>query len=561
MKMTRERILKTIQDCKQGLTFQEIVKQLKAFSARRRATLSRLLKLLEQDGEIMKQKQRYKSATPRGKHGRNAPAPASPRQDLRRIAHKYELPLAFPPTVLQEAEGCRRDWEKELARRELIEEWTITIDSETAKDLDDAISLTRIGRGWRLGVHIADVSWFVHKGALLDQEAFRRGTSVYLIDQVLPMFPPRLSNQLCSLNADEPKLCFSAFITFDGRGRVTDTHFTRTAIQVARRFSYKEVEAILKGRRDPDRKRLQEMARLAEVLRKKRSKQGSLMFEIPEIKIELDKDGNPTGVIVPARLQSEALIEEFMLAANQAVSAFLEEKGHSLFRIHEYPNEEKLGEFYDFAGRIGLSLKQPAHITPMSMQRTLDVIRSQPSAAILNSLLLRSMQKAVYSADNPGHFGLAFTTYTHFTSPIRRYPDLIVHRQLAAALGGKRGYGRKALEKIALQSTEREQRAMDAEREFIRIKGARYLEQFKGKPLKGRITGLMPWGMFLTLLPFGLDGLLPVNALKDDHYTLDSYGHSLIGARRGRRFTIGDVVDVTVARVNLEKGLVDLGLV
>lgn len=561
MKLTRERILEILSGKKQGVTYKEIMEKGGARNARRKLRLSALLKKMDKAGEVEKRGDRFfavNSARKKQSGGWQQGSAPDPRNDWKRISEKHDLPGPFPQELDREADKARRNLDKEIASRPRAKGWIVTIDSESAKDLDDAVSVSKKGRNYRLSVHIADVSWFVTKGSKLDKEAMERGTSVYLLDKVIPMFPESLSNDLCSLNADSDKLCFSAEMEINSRGEVVNTEFRRTVVRVDRRLSYKEVEKVLNGAPDPDRKKIQQLAKLAKVLRKERFKQGSLAFEVPQLHMELDRNGVPVEVDVPERMESEMIVEEFMLCANQQVAAFLEEAGHAIFRIHENPDEEKLTEFYKYANKLGVNIKKPRETSPLSMQRILDSIRSNPSAAVLNSLLIRTMQKAVYSTDNPGHFGLGFTTYTHFTSPIRRYPDLIVHRLLAAAVNNRRGYNHRALQRIAKQSTEREQRAVDAEREILRIKGARYLDKKKKQVFEGRITSVVPWGCYITLLPYGLDGMLHVSQLRDDRYYIDSYGHSLVGVKRGKSLTIGDTIRVRVLRVNVEKGFIDL---
>jgi len=556
MKITRDLIYSLIEKQKSGISYEQICRRLRLFGKKRQEKASKALKLLEKDGLIHKHKGRYKVGGVVSRRKRTK----TTQNDFRTILDKYKLQDNFNADLLQEAERCRRDAAKEMKKRRMPDEWIITIDAATAKDLDDAVSVRRVGLGYELGVHIADVSWYVKKNSLLDKEAFERGTSVYLINKVVPMFPEVLSNDLCSLNADSKKLCFSVYMNFTRKGRLKDVRFERTAVKVNRRFSYKEVEEIIQGKTDPDAKKLRLMSGLSKVLREARMKQGSLLFDVPEIKIKLNKNDDPVDVYIPERLSSEKMIEEFMLSANQHVAWFLSEKGVSLFRIHEDPDKEKLDSFYDYAGRMGLSIPRSPSVTPVSMQRILDNIRSNPAAGILNMLLIRSLQKAVYSTSNPGHFGLAFATYTHFTSPIRRYPDLIVHRLLDAAMRGKRAYSPRKLKDIAARSTEREQLAMSAERDMIKIKGARFLETKIGESLKGRITSVVSWGLFVTILPYGLDGMLHVGEMKDDRYFLDAYGHALLGKRRGRSFAIGDIIDVSIKSVNPEKGFVDLVL-
>ena len=560
MKITKDKILAIIAKRKRGVDFEKLCRSFRAESPKKTAALSRLLKGLVRDGGIEKRKGLYYPGGGKPVSKKKGGQKDAPAADFERILKKYKLPEMFPEELAPQAKRILKGEKKEMASRNEAPGWIITIDSESAKDLDDAVSVRKQGFGYELGVHIADVSWYVKKGAPLDREAYERGTSVYLIDRVVPMFPTFLSNDLCSLNADRPKLCFSAFISISRSGEVKGVRFERTRVQVDRRCSYKEVEAILTGKKkDPDKKKLQLMARLASLLRKKRTKGGSLMFEIPEVKISLDKKGVPKSVSVPRRLESEMLVEEFMLCANQQVAAFLASHGASIFRIHEDPDEEKLSAFFDFAGRIGVSLKQPRKMSPLEMQRILEVIRTSPASGVLNSMLIRSLQKAIYSTSNPGHFGLAFAKYTHFTSPIRRYPDLIVHRLLGEILDGTRAYGRKKLEEIAAKATEKEQNAVDAEREYLRVKGARFLEQYVGEKVEGRVTSITAFGAFLTLIPFGLDGMLHVAQMGRERWNADQYGHSLV-TRSGKRVSIGDVIQVKIISVDPVKGFVDLAL-
>lgn len=480
--------------------------------------------------------------------------------DLARVLEKYSLPDSFPEAVLRQAKRCREVGKKEIPRRKIHGGWIITIDSETAKDLDDAVSVRRLRSGWELGVHIADVSFYVNRGSALDREAFARGTSVYLNRYVVPMFPHQLSDDVCSLNTEQPKLALSAFLEIDASGKLLSSRFEKTLIRVSRRFSYTEVDAILQGKKDPDAGKLRTMAKLASLLRRKRHERGGLEFEAPEVRITLDEKGFPIDVSVPVRNEAEMMIEDFMLAANEQVATFLSKRGASIFRIHASPDSEKLAEFVKFANAIGLNLRLPRENTPRAMQHLLEEVRANPHAGVLSSLLLRTMQKAVYSTDNPGHFGLAFADYTHFTSPIRRYPDLVVHRLLSAAIEGKKAYTGKELERIAEQATKMEQNAIDAEREYTRIKGARFLGTKMGELFEGKVTSVTSWGMFITLHAWGLDGLLHISELRDDYYRLDTWGHTLVGERTGRVYSIGSVIRVRIKSVNAEKGFVDLVL-
>ena len=478
--------------------------------------------------------------------------------DLERVCLKHSLPDDFPKKALQFAGECRAREAEAIRKRPLLQDWIITIDSEDAQDLDDAISLRKTTSGWELGVHIADVSYYVPKGSPLDKEAYARGTSVYLNQRVIPMFPHELSDDLCSLNADRPKLAFSVFITLDRDGGVRAIRFERTAIQVARRFSYTGVNAILKGKKDPDAARLRDLCDLAKLIRRRRQERGSLEFEFPELRIELNEKGEPLGVTLPARGEAEMLIEDFMVLTNEQVALFLESKGVSLFRIHPEPNDEKLGEFVKYASAAGVRIALPKEKTPDAMQTMLKMIRGNEQEGILNTLFLRSLQKAVYSVDNQGHFGLACTQYTHFTSPIRRYPDLIAHRLLAASLAGEKAYSQKELKKIADQTSLLEQKAVEAEREYTRIKGARFLAGKTGEVFEGKIVSLTSFGMFVSLSPYGLDGLLHVSALRDDYYRLDTDGYTLTGARNKRSFALGESISVRLKGVDVDKGFIDL---
>jgi len=546
----KQTVLDTISGSDAGSTLEQIIGE-KTDIAGVFAELSRLLR----EKKIVYQGQHFhlKEKTPKEEFKDSF-------NDLDRVLQKYSLPAEFPRPVLDQARRCGEAGKRELPKRKKLDEWIITIDSESAKDLDDAVSVRQVRNGWELGVHIADVSFYVPRGSLLDKDAFARGTSVYLNRHVVPMFPHELSDDLCSLNANSQKLALSAFLSIDTTGKVTAARFEKTVIQVARRFSYNEVEAILRGKKDADAHHLKVMADLAKILRIRRHEQGGLEFEVPEVRTSLDDSGDAVGVTVPVRNEAEMMIEDFMLAANEQVASFLSKKGASIFRIHASPDQEKLQEFVKFARGIGLGLRVPADNTPRAMQHLLEEVRSNPNAGVLSSLLLRTMQKAVYSTDNPGHFGLAFADYTHFTSPIRRYPDLVVHRLLSAAIEGKKAYTQKELERIAEQATKMEQNAVDAEREYTRIKGARFLGKKIGETFEGKVTSVTSWGMFITLLQWGLDGLLHISELRDDYYRLDTWGHTLVGERTRRVYSIGSIIKVKIKSVNAEKGFVDLVL-
>jgi ribonuclease R len=543
---------------KEGLDFQEICRRLGLKSSDAAPLLRGLAQALE-DGNAAYNKGRFVASAGSGNKKEKTFVDES--GDLDRICRKHSLPEAFSKKTLQSAEDCLAREAEAVRKRPLVREWTITIDSDDAKDLDDAISIKRAGANLELGVHIADVSYYVRKGCHLDKEAYARGTSVYLNRYVIPMFTHALSNDLCSLNADRPKLAFSIFMTFDREGAVRNVRFERTVIQVSRRFSYTEVNTILRGKKDPDAAKLRDLRDLARLIRKRRQARGSLEFEFPELRIELDEKGAPLGVSLPSRGEAEMLIEDFMVIANEEVATWLDSKGCSLFRIHPSPNDEKLEEFAKYAASAGVSISLPKEKNPRSMQNMLKKIHGHEQEGILNTLFLRSLQKAVYSVENQGHFGLACTHYTHFTSPIRRYPDLIVHRLLAAALTGEKAYTQKELNKIAEQTSLAEQRATEAEREYSRVKGARFLAGKTGEIFEGKIASLTSFGMFVSLSPYGIDGLLHISALKDDFYRLDEAGYTITGARNKRSFALGDMISVRLKGVDIDKGFIDLELV
>jgi len=486
--------------------------------------------------------------------------------DLDKVLVKYALPDSFPKKALADAGRIRALGAEALAKRPHIRERIITIDAEEAKDLDDAVSLKATDHGWELGIHIADVSAYIQPGSLLDKEARKRGTSIYLNHAVIPMFPPLLSDDLCSLNTSAPKLAFTAHISLDHNAALRRVHFERTVIQVARRFSYTEVNAILQGKKDPDAPLLREMRNLSRLLRKERHARGSLWIESPEIRVELDQNGQPVGVRAVERGEAEMIIEDFMVLANELVASFLGRKGLALYRIHPEPENERIMEFVQYANALGVHIALPRDTSARSMQALLNKIHGTKHEGILYMLFLRTMQKAVYSTDNQGHYGLAASQYTHFTSPIRRYPDLVVHRLLAAAIASRHcpepspesAYTPKELGMIAEQTSALEQRAVDAEREYARLKGARYLARHVGEIFTGKIASLTAWGMFITLGNLGLEGLLHVASLKDDYYRLDAQGVALTGQRSKRSFALGEAIQVRIKNVDCEKGFVDL---
>jgi len=561
MKITRDKILEVVNSSNK-VSFKLICKGLKASSKKRKEKVSKLVSKMVKSGIILKSENSYKLFVKKNnkleKNYTNVDLQAS--NDWLRIADKHSIDVDFSSQVLKEARKLQGSDASEFQNRRQAKGWIVTIDSESAKDLDDAVSVEKSGGKYTLAVHIADVSWYVERAKALDKEAYHRGTSVYLVDKVIPMFPTELSNGFCSLNADRDKLCFSVFISFSKKGKVIGVSFEKTKVRVSRRLSYKEVQGVLNGNDDVDKKKIFLLKELADILSKKRYKEGSLVFEPSEVKIKVDKNSEPISIDIPLRLDSEKIVEEFMLMANKQVAIFLKKQGESLYRIHEDPDPEKLQKFYDYATSVGIKIRPPKEIDTIALQKMLDKVNQSSDASVLNTMLVRSLQKAVYSTSKVGHFGLAFEDYTHFTSPIRRYPDLVVHRLLDAALHNKKCYGKKELEQIAEQTTKREQRAIDAERDLVSIKGARFMKQFIGKPLVGKITSIMEWGMFINVQPHGVDGLLHVREMTDDRYSLDPQGYAMVGERRGKEFSVGQLINISVKKVNVVKGFVDLEL-
>jgi ribonuclease R len=454
-------------------------------------------------------------------------------------------------------------------RMDLRDRLTITIDPATARDFDDAITLTRDGKGyWTLGVHIADVSHFVRPGSPLDQTARKRGTSVYLPDRVIPMLPEILSNSLASLQEGRVRYTVSAFMEFDASGVRTSRSFARSAIRVDRRFAYEQVFDILEH---PDgeaasslgpelRVMLGQMLELAMILRKRRFQRGALELSMPEVEIDLGSEGEVVGAHLASNDVSHQIIEEFMLAANEAVASHLTaQKAAFLRRAHPDPEPRKLREFAEFARSLGLEIRDA--LSRFELQKVLTETRDQPEAYAVHFGLLRSLKQAVYTPEQEGHYALASDDYCHFTSPIRRYPDLQVHRQLTAWLAGKspRG-GFDELEALAEHCTRTERRAETAERELIKIKLLTYLADRIGQEYHAVIVGVEDFGFFVRLVEFPAEGLVHITSLADDYYYLEHETHTLVGRRGGKRHRLGDRVEVIVARVDLDRRELDLAL-
>ncbi len=492
----------------------------------------------------------------------------TPLLDTSMVMEEFNLPADFSPGIITETAAVPTEVTPEMiaGRRDLRREVTVTIDGEHAKDFDDAVSIARLPDGrFRLGVHIADVSAYVPWGSPLDKEAYQRGTSVYFPDKVVPMFPEALSNGICSLNPHVDRLTYSVEMIFDREGNRIDYEIYESVINSHARMTYTEVWEIINssGRSSLRKKEVVEtlftLRDLALELKKNRSRRGSIDFDLPEPQILIDISGEITSILKEERNLAHRIIEECMLAANEAVAEHMANlKLPFIFRIHENPSPEKINDFQFFVLNLGFSLKGfPKKVTPTSFQELLDQAKGRVEERLINHLMLRSMKQAVYSTDNPGHFGLAAEYYTHFTSPIRRYPDLMVHRLIKEAqrkeFTPKRiSFYKKLLPEIATHCSGRERVSVNAEREVVSLKKVRFMDNKIDQEYEGHITGVTSFGLFIELNDIFVEGLVHISSLTD-HYLYDAKRHSLTGARFRNVYRLGDTVKVKVEGVSLEK--------
>lgn len=499
--------------------------------------------------------------------------------EIRSVVREFNLPAEFPHEVQQEAATFPAGIPaEEIARRlDLRDMVCVTIDPEDAKDFDDAVSLERTDKGaYRLGVHIADVSYYVREGSLLDREALKRGTSVYFPNGVIPMLPERLSNNLCSLRPDEDRLAYSVLMTVTPRGTIEDFDIRETIIRSKRRFSYEEVHEILgtgaarvrSGPVSPEmRAMLHEMHALSQTLTRKRMKEGSIDFDTAEAKFTFDRQGKPTAIIKKVRLDSHRLVEEFMLLANQVVARHIglakkeEHPKPFLYRVHDSPDPDRLRELAAFVEKFGFKLNVDAGVSSKALQRLLEAVRGSEVENVINEVALRSMAKAEYSDRNIGHYGLSFEYYSHFTSPIRRYPDLAVHRMLkrygkGVALADVDAL-RRQLPYIAKQSSAMERLAMEAERAAVKVVQVEYMRRHVGDEFEAVISGVTHYGIFVELTDLLVEGMVHVRDLGDDYYVYEEKKYALVGRRTGKVYRLGDTVQVKVLRVTPEERQVD----
>ena len=496
-----------------------------------------------------------------------------PGVDILSVIRRYELPVEFPDEVYQEIENVELEInEKEMMGREdLRNVLTITIDGEDSKDLDDAVSLTKLENGnYELGVHIADVSHYVQENTALDKEAYERGTSVYLVDRVIPMLPHKLSNGICSLNPHEDRLALSCIMEIDHRGYVVNHRVVNSVIYSDYRMTYTAVREILEDKTPELLEKyaeivpmLEEMNELRKVLVAKRKKRGSVNFDLPESKIILDEQGKPIDIKPYDRNIATNLIEEFMLVCNETVAEnFFWQEIPFVFRSHQEPDEEKTEKMEQFIRGFGYRVKKKdGEIHPREIQRVLAEAEGKPEERIITRMVLRSMMQARYTADNQGHFGLAAKYYCHFTSPIRRYPDLEIHRliklTLAGEMSGKQEQSyRKKMPDIAQHCSKRERVAEDAERDTDALKKVEFMLDKIGETYEGIISGVTNWGIYVELANT-VEGMVALNQLDDDYYEFDDRNMQVVGKRGGKIYRLGDAVHVTVAKVSKELGTID----
>ena len=495
---------------------------------------------------------------------------ADPRVETEAVIHAHGLPLEFPADVRAAARRVPSTVPPEAVagRLDLRDQPIVTIDGENARDFDDAVLVERDGRGWRLTVAVADVAHYVPAGGPIDLEARARGTSVYFPDRVIPMLPEELSNAICSLVPGHDRLVKVVRLSLDARGRVTGARFDDGVIRSAARLTYTEVRQALVDRDPAVRERLGPLlaslelaGELAPLLTEIRRSRGALDFDLPEAEVVLDLRGRPENIVRAERSLAHRMIEEFMLAANEAVARELARRRvAALHRVHAPPGRERTAELARFLEGFGLRLKaDPDHPTPAAFQAVLEKVAGRPEERLVNTVILRSLTQAAYSTEGPGHFGLATEWYTHFTSPIRRYPDLTIHRLLDLTF---RGHGRAPhdLPAIAEESSRRERVAMEAEREIVQLKKVQFMQEKVGESFDGWVSGVAPFGAFVELRDVFVEGLVHVSTLGDDFYELVEAQHLLRGRRTRRTFRVGDPVRVVVTGVSIERRQVEFAL-
>ena len=500
--------------------------------------------------------------------------------EMHAILAEYGLPYSYPENVEQAAEQIPSDIsDAALAGREDFRDVvTFTIDPHDAKDFDDALSIRPIKKGlWEVGVHIADVSYYVQEGSIIDKEAFKRATSVYLVDRTIPMLPEKLCNNLCSLRQDEDKLTYSVIMEITDNAVVKRSRIARTVIRSNRRFAYEEVQAIIEREQQGGKEKLpgdefkneiMTLDSLAKILREKRFVDGALSFDRVEVRFDIDETGHPVSVFFKESKDANKLVEEFMLLANRTVAEFVGKvKGGNpktfVYRVHDEPDPERMENLQQFVAKFGYKLKttgDPAEMAK-SMNKMLAEVKGKKEQELIETISIRSMQKACYTTDNIGHYGLAFKFYTHFTSPIRRYPDLMVHRLLTRYIGGGRSVNQAKYEEYCEHCSAQEQLAEQAERASIKYKQVEYMADRMGQVFDAVISGVTEWGIYAEIIENKCEGMIGIRSLGGDYFEFDEKNYCIIGQRTRKRYRLGDHVKVKVVRCNLEKKQMDYELV